>query len=72
MMSEFKVGSGEIAGFELCGYVQPNGVIRLDTRYIKEWPKMIDFNSNKFTLENVIDGHLDDATGEFFQTAQYA
>lgn len=71
-MSEFKIEPGEIAGFELCGYVQKNGTIRLDTRYIKEWPNHVDFNSNTFTLENVIDGHMDEATGTFFQTAQYA
>ena len=73
MNTTFEINNEELSGFGLCGWVHPSGVIQIELtkRFIKEWPKEIFFHGNTYTLENVINGNVDNNTGLKFQNAEY-
>lgn len=65
-----------LAGFDLAGWRETNGVIRLGSvgsklHYIDGWPQSIYLFGNTYELEDVIDGNVDPQTGAIFQNAQY-
>lgn len=75
-MSDFELKKGDLAGFDLGGYRQINGTIKLSNffhrkRYIKAWPEEISLHGVTYTLENVVDGAVNEKTGELWQNAIY-
>jgi len=75
MMDDFELLSGELAGFDLSGWRQVNGVIELrgtKKRFIAAWPDIIYLLGNTYTLEDVIKGNVNQDTGAIFESAQYA
>jgi len=73
MAEEFKIEKGELAGFGLAGWKQPSGVIKIcgTNRFINEWPQEIYMLGNTYTLEDVIKGNVDEATGEQHEYVEY-
>ncbi|NIQ05442.1 MAG: hypothetical protein GWO20_06855 [Candidatus Korarchaeota archaeon] len=67
-LEDFK---GAVAGFELYGYRQKKGTIRLDTgEILDKWPDEIEFLGSVYTLEDVIQGN-EMGSGEKFENAVY-
>lgn len=74
-MHSFELRLGEVAGFDLGGWRQPSGVIKIDGinghRFIDDWPKEIPFLGATYTLEEVTPGAVKEDTGERWENAIY-
>lgn len=72
-MKQLEDFQNSIAGFELCGWRQVNGTIKLNTKkYIADWPEEIELYGTVYTKEDVIKGNLDERTGAQHENAIYA
>ncbi len=62
--------AGDVAGFDLCGWKNPDGSINLNKEKIGEFPKEIYFNGEVYTLEEVKEFTTNDK-GQVYCNALY-
>jgi len=68
----FVLQINELASFDLCGWKQLNGVIKLNSgRFIRKWPEEIYFMGGMFVLEEIELGKINQETGAVFECAMY-
>jgi len=76
MEEEFEVRNGEMAGFDLGGYRQPNGTVRIlgteiNDRIIPDWPEEIYLMGCTYTLEDIKEAQYADPENGRWENAVY-